>query len=103
MATGLLGWTDGSGKNIETVSRTRNATLYEDQMVVLGEPSAPTFTALATSIATTTGASHLIMLQADGTNYTRIKRIYVEQVVGATTVTLAQLQILRVSTAGTGG
>ena len=66
MATGLLGWTDGSGKNWETVTRIRTATTYENPMVVLAEPSAPTFTALATSIATTTGASHLLMLQADG-------------------------------------
>jgi hypothetical protein len=39
----------------------------------------------------------------DGTLYTRIKRIYVEQVVGATTRTLAELSVFRLSTAGTGG
>jgi hypothetical protein len=103
VATSLIAFTDGSGKNWESFQRTRNSTAYENMVVIPGEPAQPTFTALASSIVTTTGASHLIMLQADGTLYTRIKRIMVEQVVGATTATLAQLQIVRVSTAGTGG
>jgi hypothetical protein len=103
VATSLIAFTDGSGKNWESFQRTRNSTAYENLVVLPGEPAQPTFTALASSIVTTTGASHLIMLQADGTLYTRIKRIMVEQVVGATTATLAQLQIVRVSTAGTGG
>lgn len=99
----LLGWSDGAGKNWETATRTRNAVAYEDPVVLLGEPYQPSYTALAATISIATSADHVIEIMADGTLYTRIKRIYVEQVVGATTATLARLQILRISTAGTGG
>lgn len=103
MAESLIAVTEGSGKNWRTNQRTIDSSDVEDLRVVPAEPADPTFTALASGIATTTSASHLIFIQADGTNYTRIKRIYVEQVAAAGSSTLAQLQIIRTSTAGSGG
>jgi hypothetical protein len=103
MPLSLIAYTDGSGKNLETFQRTRSAVAYENQIVIPGEPAQPTFEIICTAISTATSASHLVMIQADGTLYTRIKRIYVEQVGAAGSATLAQLQIVRVSTAGSGG
>lgn len=103
MPISSIAYTDGSGKNWESFQRTRSSTAYENMVVLVGEPAIPTFEVIATGIATTTSASHLIFIQADGTLITRIKRIYVEQVAAAGAATLAQLQIVRVSTAGTGG
>ena len=103
MATGLIAFTDGSGKNWESFQRSRGGIDYQNMVVLLGEQHQPTFTALATAISTTTSADHLLFIQADGTLYTRIKRIFIEQVAAAGAATLARIQVLRVSTAGTGG
>lgn len=103
MPDSVINITEGSGKAQHTWQRTISATNKEDTFVLLAEPANPTYGALAASVVTTTSASHLIFIQADGTNYTRIKRIYVEQVVAATTATLAQLQVIRTTTAGSGG
>jgi hypothetical protein len=103
MTESLIAETEGSGKNRHSWQRTIEANDVEDTFVLLAEPANPTFSVIASSIATTTSASHLLFIQGDGTNYTRIKRIYVEHVVGAGSATLAQLQILRTTTAGSGG
>ena len=62
-----------------------------------------TYTLLASSIATTTSASHILQVMGDGTNYGRLHRLKVQQVTLAGAEALAQLQIVRLETAGTGG
>jgi hypothetical protein len=103
VAISTIAFTDGSGKNWESFERTRDSTDYQNMVVLIGEPHQPTLTALATGISAATSASHLIFIQADGTLITRIKRIFVEQVAAAGSATLAQLQVIRTSTAGSGG
>ena len=104
MARGVIGITEGAGKAWSTETRVPDgSTSVESLYVVPDESAFPTYTALASSISTATSASHLIFIQAGGTLVTRIKRIFVEQVVGATTATLAQLQVIRTTTAGSGG
>lgn len=103
MSDSSLGYTDGAGKNIHTDQRTYSGTAKEDQYFLFAQPTAVTYTAVATGIATTTSASHLMIVQADGTNYTRIKGIWVGQRALAGAVATAQLQVLRTTTAGTGG
>jgi hypothetical protein len=105
MAESTLGYDDPDSpdKYLHSWSRSIGGTTKEDQTVIEGEPYLAAYIAQASTISTGTSADHLIALQADGTNYTRIKRIYVSQVVAAGSATLAQLQVIRTTTAGTGG
>src|SRR4051812_45256427 len=98
MAIGLLGWTDGAGKNWETATRTRDSVAYENPVVLLGEPYGATYDVFFEDVATTNTADHLFTLGADGTLYTRIKRIYVEQTPSTPTATMMKLRLYRTST-----
>jgi len=96
--------TEGSGKNFHTISTSIGGTTKEDQIVVLGEHYLATYVMNGTAIATTTSASHLFALEADGTNYIRIHRIYVAQSDDVpAAASLAQLQVYRTTTASTTG
>lgn len=103
MSDGMISVTEGSGKNWRTNERTIAASDVQELYVQQAESANPTFTVIAAGVSTTVGADHLIFIQADGTNYTRIKRIFVEQCVAAGSATLARLQVLRTSDAGSGG
>lgn len=105
MGNSTLGYDDPDApdKYLQSWSRSIDGTTTEGQIVIEGEPFLAAYVAQASTISTGTSADHLIAIQADGTNYTRIKRIYVSQVVAAGSATLAQLQVIRTTTAGTGG
>lgn len=103
MAESTLGWTDGAGKNIHTWQRSVDATNKEDQVFLPGEQHLATYVANAAGVSTATSASHLIFIQGDGTNYTRISRITVRQAALAGAAATAQLSVIRTSTAGSGG
>lgn len=95
-----LGYTDGAGKNIKTFSRDEGGTTREEQIFQLGEPSLPTYTAVASAV-TTTSASHLFFLQGDGTLYTRVNWFELsQQTMG--TAAVAEIRLYRTTTAGTG-
>lgn len=91
-------------KNLHTNQRTIGGTAKEDQVVVLGEHFLPSYSMNGTAIATTTSASHLFALEADGTNYIRVHRIYVAQSDDVpAAASLAQLQVFRTTTASLTG
>src|SRR3990167_5407115 len=91
-------------KFLHSNSRTISAVVREDQYILWGQNAYPTYTAIGSAVATTTSLSHLLFIQAGGTLYTRMLRAWVG---GAgdypTAATDAQVQILRTSTAGSGG
>lgn len=105
MSESTLGWDDPASPDryLHSDTRTYSGTAKEDQYVLQAEPTAITYTALATGIATTTSASHLIFIQGDGTLYTRVHSIWVGQRALAGAAATAQLQVLRTTTAGSGG
>jgi hypothetical protein len=103
MSTSVIGVDEGTDKYWDTDQRTKSGTAKESLIVLEGESANPTYTAIAKTIATTTSASHLIFIQGDGTLYTRIKSVLVQQVVAAGAATLAELSLFRTSTAGSGG
>jgi hypothetical protein len=103
MAESTVGVDEGTDKYLHTMQRTISATAKEDQYVLDGEPAAATYVAIAKTIVTTTSASHILFLMGDGTNYCRMRRLFVRQVVAAGAATLAELSIFRLSTAGSGG
>lgn len=94
---------DSTGKKLHTNSRTIGANTVEDEFTLSGEFPYATYTVVAASVATTTAASHLMQIMAGASLNVRIRRIRVTQNVAPAGVTVWPLQVLRLTTAGTGG
>ena len=94
--------TPGSGLSLRTDTKTISATTRHQQFVLQGDASNATYTAIGISCALAVSGDHLLILQGDGSNYTRIHRITIR---GATpgTAGVADIRVLRTSTAGSGG
>lgn len=105
MARSTLGWDDPASpdKYLDTMARSIGGTTVQHQGVFLAEPIEQTYTFTAQSVATTTSASHLAILQADGSNYLRINWFEVEQQTLAGAAAIAEIRVYRTTTAGTGG
>ena len=105
MGTSSLSYVDpGSpSKFIWTEQRSIGGVLKEMQVFAMGEHYVATYTAVANNVSTATAASHLAILQGDGTNYTRVRYIKVQQFTLAGAAATLELGVYRVSTAGTGG
>ena len=102
MAESELAVTPGSGLNLRTDTKTIAVTTRHQQFVLQGDASSATYTAIGISCSLAVSGDHLLILQGDGSNYTRIHRITVKsRTPGAAGV--ADIRILRTSTAGTGG
>ena len=95
--------TEGTGKKLAASTYSENGQTVLDQKVIQGEPYIPAYTVTTSSVSTATANSHLIEIMAGAALNVRIQRIEVYQSVAATTATLALLQVLRLSAAGTGG
>lgn len=102
MAESELAVTPGSGLNLRTDSKSISGSTRHQQVVLQGDSGRATYTATATAISAATSGDHLLFIQGDGTNYTRIHRIYVATR-GAGTAGVLDLRVLRTSTAGSGG
>jgi hypothetical protein len=68
-----------------------------------GEFPYASYLVAASAVSAATANSHLLQVMAGGTNLVRIRRISLEQGANATTAAAMQLQVLRLTTAGTGG
>jgi hypothetical protein len=95
--------TEGSGKRLNTWDRTISSTLVQDQFVQFGEYPYPTYGVVAEAISVATTADHILQIMAGSSNHVRIRYIYVEQSAGAAAASNLSLQLLRLTTAGTGG
>jgi hypothetical protein len=102
MAESYVQITEGGGKKLHTFQRTIGANTTEDEVTIIGEPYLASFVATA-QVVTTTADSHLLQLLAGASLKVRIRRIELWQSAAATTVTVMDLVLLRLSTAGTGG
>lgn len=103
MAESFVNVTEGAGKKLHTFQRTVGANTVEDEVVVQGEPYLASYTVSVSNTLTTTVNAHMLQIMAGTTLKVRIRRIEISQSVLATTVGYLGLQILRLSTAGTGG
>lgn len=91
-------------KRFHTWQRTISATDVEDQYMLAAVSAFPTYTAIADDVSLATSADHLLMLQADGTNYDYLLRAWVmptDDVPAAASI--ANIQIVRTTTAGSSG
>lgn len=105
MASSVLGWDDPDSpdKYLDTWQRTVDGTAKEDQFVLPAEHAVASYSALGSAISLATSADHIMAIQADGTLYTRIRRIFIAQVAAAGSGTLGVIEVIRTTTAGTGG
>jgi hypothetical protein len=103
MAESIVSVTEGSGKKLHTFSRTVGANTVEDEFVVVGEQPLATYIATTSTVSTATADSHLVQVMAGASLPVYIRRIEVYQVGLATTASLAQLLLFRLTSAGTGG
>lgn len=93
---------DGATEYLHTDERTYDGTASNNQYTLLAGSVRTTYTAVAEAVSCATSNSHVIFIQADGTNYTKLYGIDIQQV-GLPTAALANFQILRTTTAGSGG
>jgi hypothetical protein len=106
MATSTLGWSESSPtKFIDTFQRSISAVNKEDQIILPGEHYLPTYSAIGIGLLVSGAVSnHLICIQSDGTLYTRIYYIEVQQAGLAGAANTAEFRLLRTTTAApTGG
>jgi hypothetical protein len=93
-----------SGKNLATFERTVGGQTVQDQRVVLAEAFLPTYSvSVTTAVSTATANSHLLQIMAGANKRVLLRRIYVTQLANAGANTSAVFQLLRLTTAGTGG
>lgn len=104
MAASNLSITQGSGTRLATNSYTEGGVTVHDEKTILGEPYLAAYTiAPGGGISTATLDSHMLQIMAGASNRVRIRRIELYQQAAATTATLMGIQIMRLTTAGTGG
>ena len=91
-------------KYLWTEQRTVSSTAREMQVVYAGESPYPTYYARASRISIATSSDHILMIQADGTNYSRLKHLEITCTDDLpASASVAHLVLYRTTTAGSGG
>lgn len=95
--------TEGSGKKQHSWQRTVGANNVEDSFVLLSEPPYASYSLTTNPVAVSTANSHLLQIMAGSSLKVRIRRIEIWQVTAITAGALFDLQLYRLTSAGTGG
>ena len=105
MPESFVNMTEGSGKKAHTFQRTIGANTIEDEVVLIGEQYLATYDVNTASAGTSTATanSHLIQICAGATLNVYVRRIQVFQLAAVTTAAIDALELVRLSSAGTGG
>lgn len=103
MAESIVQVTEGTGKKLHTWQRTVGVNNVEDEFVIPGEYPLASYNAFGANVSTATAASHLLELMAGASLNVRVRRIVVILLTPPAAVTVTQLQVFRLTTAGTGG
>lgn len=103
MATSYVSFDEGSTRKVRSWQRTVGSDTVEEWMYVLSESVFDTYTVTATAVAGSTANSHLLEIMAGATNRVGIKRIQVFQAAAANAAAAFAFDIIRLSSAGTGG
>ena len=93
----------GSGPKLHTFGRVNGANTLEDEIVQLGEQYLASYTTGVTGSSVATATDHLVQLMAGTTLRTYLRRIRVVQLGLAGAVGTLQLNLFRLTTAGTAG
>lgn len=104
MADTSFAVTAGSGTGLHTSTHTVGGVTAHDEVMVLGIPNLPSYSAIwAANASLATANAHVLQVMAGSSLNVYITRIRIYQSVLATTVTNTQFILLRLTTAGTGG
>ncbi len=95
--------TAGSGLKWRSNTRSIAGSTVHSGWALPDDVPTPTYTIDAFSISTATVNDHLLQIMAGSSLYVRIKSIWLEQAANATTVSIGAFQLVRLTTAGTGG
>lgn len=96
--------TSGTGPKLATgPTYTENANTVQDEKVMLGEQYLASYMVQLGGHSTATANSHIFQLMAGASKIVRVRRIELWLFTVATAVALWQVDLVRLSTAGTGG
>lgn len=82
---------------------TENANVVQDEKVVLSNQYLASFRVRTASVSLATADAHVLQIMAPATNNVWVRHIWVYQNALATTAIINQFDLLRLTTAGTGG
>lgn len=103
MAESTLGVDPGTTLKLHTYTRTIGANSVLDEFVLMGENPYATYVAAGNGISIGTANSHTIQLMAGSSQNVRIRSIHIKQSALAGTEAIGAWQLLRLSSAGSGG
>lgn len=103
MAESTLAVTAGSGSNLRVNTRSISATTTLEQFVQIADPNKATYNIVTAATSIATAASHTLQIMAGSTLPVYLHRIMVWQIGLATSAAIVNWDILRLTTAGTGG
>src|ERR1051326_6139673 len=96
--------TEGTDKKVASVQRVKGSDTVEEQSIVLSEGFVASYTvSVTTAITLATANNHLIQFMAGATNIVILRRLQVFQLAVASAAQACVFQLLRLSSAGTGG
>jgi len=102
VAESIVQVTEGSGKKLRTFQRVITPNTVEEEAMFLAEQNAPTY-AWTTPGLSLAAAGDLMQIMAGASLNVYLRRILVYQHIAATTAAIAEFQLVRLTTAGTGG
>ena len=103
MPESYINLTEGSGKKAHTWQRTIGANTVEDEYVLNGEPALSSYIIQTGLAVLSTANAHLLQIMAGASLRVRIRRIEMWQQNVVTAGTLFDTNLIRLTTAGTGG
>lgn len=99
-----ISFDEGSARKWSFVQRSIASNTVEEMKAVISEPYLPVYSAITTSaVSTGTANSHLMAISGSTLNRLYIRRVLVTQLANAGASTKAVLQLVRLTTSGSGG
>jgi hypothetical protein len=103
VAEAIVNVTEGSGKKLHAWDRVIGANTVLDEFTLPGEYPYASYFVSAISVSIATANDHVLQLMAGSTLKVKIRRIRIDQIINASAVALGQFEVVRLTTAGTGG
>lgn len=104
MSESTIQLTAGDGSvTLHSQQRTIGSTAKQVQLMQGAPGYLDTYTAIGRGIRANTANSHLMVLQADGTNFVHVTRVTVRQANIAAAASTMDIRVLRTTTVGSGG
>ena len=103
MAASVVAYTPGSGGKAHAESLTIGANTGDVPYALIFDPRFPSYNLLGEALTIATGNDHTVQLMAGTSLNLRIKSIHVEQNSNAGAAALMTFQVLRLTSAGSGG